>query len=463
MQLNGWDHALKVTSDGKGLVGHAGAILLRKAADQAGLSGVLSAALRKKNAYPLFDRGIVLVSVAVSIALGATSMSDIALLAHLAPVLGGPERPDSPPRPRAGRRPCHAGQDRPRPRESPRARLDADRRHRRGFPWPVIAGKELTGWVVIDMDATLVTAYSDKEGAAPTWRKGYSFHPLGAWCRNTRECLAMKLRPGNAGSNTFTDHEEVLAAALKQGPLPVPAQGHGPRRRRRRQPRPHRPPAGPFLPAQDHAVHLRLDDHAGRRGRHPAAPGPRVEARHRPGRQHRGGQGRRRDHRPDGQGGELARRTALDRPPREAVPPAGAQPHRLREGDRLAVLDHLHEHPRLRHRGVPGSHHPQYIDVVHREHAVVETAGVRTAKAMGLRGLPSKTWQVNAGWVTAANIAADLAAWTRLLGHAGELGSATPARIPSATGSGTSPRNWPPTPATRPSPSAPTGPGPKRS
>jgi hypothetical protein len=66
--------------------------------------------------------------------------------------------------------------------------------------------------------------------------------------------------------------------------------------------------------------------------------------------------------------------------------------------------------------GVPGSHHPQYIDVVHREHAVVETGGVRTAKAMGLRNLPSKTWQVNCGWVIAANIAADLTAWTRLLG-----------------------------------------------
>src|SRR5579863_8434397 len=38
--------------------------------------------------------------------------------------------------------------------------------------------------------------------------------------------------------------------------------------------------------------------------------------------------------------------------------------------------------------GVPGGHHPQYIDVVHRQHAVVETAGVRTAKAMGLRNLP---------------------------------------------------------------------------
>ena len=67
-------------------------------------------------------------------------------------------------------------------------------------------------------------------------------------------------------------------------------------------------------------------------------------------------------------------------------------------------------------RDVPGSHHPQYIDTVHREYAAVETAGFRTAKAMGLRNLLSKSWQVNTGWVIAANIAADLAAWTRLLG-----------------------------------------------
>src|SRR5487761_1023293 len=86
MQLNGWDRALKVTSGGKGLVGHAGAILLRKAADQAGLTAGLSAALRKNGTSPLLDRGIVLVSMAAAIALGATSMSDIALLAHLAPL-----------------------------------------------------------------------------------------------------------------------------------------------------------------------------------------------------------------------------------------------------------------------------------------------------------------------------------------------------------------------------------------
>src|SRR5208282_5044225 len=87
-----------------------------------------------------------------------------------------------------------------------------------GFPHLAVAGKVLEGCVVIDMDATLVTARSDKEGAAATWKKGYGFHPLGAWCRNTRECLAMLLRPGNAGSNTFTDHQEVLAAALRQFP-----------------------------------------------------------------------------------------------------------------------------------------------------------------------------------------------------------------------------------------------------
>ena len=88
MQHNAWDHALKVTGDGAGLVGHAGAILLRKAADQAGLTAWLGAALQKAGKSPLFSRGIVLVSVAAAIALGATSMSDIAVLGHLSPVLG---------------------------------------------------------------------------------------------------------------------------------------------------------------------------------------------------------------------------------------------------------------------------------------------------------------------------------------------------------------------------------------
>jgi len=46
--------------------------------------------------------------------------------------------------------------------------------------------------------------------------------------------------------------------------------------------------------------------------------------------------------------------------------------------------------------GVPASHHPQYIDVTHREHAVVED-GVRTGKAMGLRNVEDLAGQLRLG------------------------------------------------------------------
>ena len=188
MQLNGWDRALKVTADGNGLVGHAGAVLLRKAADQLGLTAGLSAALRGKGSSPLLDRGVVLVSLAMAIALGATSMSDIALLAHLSPVLG-----DAPSGPTARRALDLAGNPRMLERIA-RARAKARGRAWElieatpaGFPWLAVAGKTLAGWLVIDMDATLVTARSDKEGAAPTWKKGYGFHPLGAHTEYSHE------------------------------------------------------------------------------------------------------------------------------------------------------------------------------------------------------------------------------------------------------------------------------------
>jgi hypothetical protein len=219
MQHNGWDHALKVTADGAGLAGHAGAVLLRKAAGQAGLTAGLAAALWKAGKSPVFDRGVVLVSVAAAIALGATSMSGIAVLVHLAPVLG-----DAPGAPAVRRALGLAGTPAMLDRI---ARAHARARARvwqliedttAGFPWLVIAGKALTGWLVIDLDATLVTASSDKQGAAPAWKKGYGFHPLGGWLASTRECLAMLLRPGNAGPDTFTDHKEVLAAAIRQIP-----------------------------------------------------------------------------------------------------------------------------------------------------------------------------------------------------------------------------------------------------
>jgi hypothetical protein len=418
MQLNGWDRALKVTADGKGLVGHAGAVLLRKASDQLGLTAGLSAAMLRKGSSPLLDRGTVLVSLAVAIALGATSMSDIALLAHLSPVLGA-----APSGPTARRALDLAGSPRVLDRIA-RARAKA-REHAwsliektpAGFPWLAVAGKTLTGWLVIDMDATLVTARSDKEGAAPTWKKSYGFHPLAAWCANTRECLNMLLRPGNAGSNTFTDHEQVLAAALKQVParfrraVLVRVDGAGashdlighllslssPRKKVLFT------CGWTIMPADEDAIRS-LPAGAWQPG---AAQDGAAE-----------------------EGKDVAEITGLTA--RAANWPGGLRwiVRRVKPSRRQARNLTAYEKetgwryniictniPDAGIAGVPGSHHPQYIDVLHREHAVVETAGVRTAKAMGLRNLPSKTWQVNAGWVLAANIAADLAAWTRLLGH----------------------------------------------
>ena len=107
-----WDHGLRVTAEAEGLVGHAGAVLLRKLADQAGLTAALGPALARAGKFPLVDRGVALVSMAVAIMLGATSMNDITLLARHAPVLGA-----EPSERRCGEagagRSGHPGQDRP--------------------------------------------------------------------------------------------------------------------------------------------------------------------------------------------------------------------------------------------------------------------------------------------------------------------------------------------------------------
>ena len=85
-------------------------------------------------------------------------------------------------------------------------------------------------------DATLLTAHSDKENAAPTWKKGFGFHPLLCYLDRPDvsggEALAGLLRPGNAGSNTAADHVKVLdlaIAALPDDARPRPGQTDGPK------------------------------------------------------------------------------------------------------------------------------------------------------------------------------------------------------------------------------------------
>ena len=87
--------------------------------------------------------------------------------------------------------------------------------------------------LIIDLDATLVTSHSDKQHAAPTFKRGFGHHPLKAYLDHgpsgSGEPLATLLRPGNAGYNTAADHIAVTREGLKQ--LPTYRPGTRPGRR----------------------------------------------------------------------------------------------------------------------------------------------------------------------------------------------------------------------------------------
>jgi hypothetical protein len=205
-------------------------VLLRKLADQCGLTSAPGAALGRKGTCPLIDRGMALVSMAVAIAPGAASMSDIAVRARQEPVVGAAPGGTTVRRTLQLADPATLDKT-ARARAAVRARVRQLTCARpAGFPWLAIAGKLLAGWLVIDLDATLITARSGKEGAAPTFRSGYGFHPLGAWLADTAESLAMLLRPGNAGSDTFAGHLRPgkEAAPAQSEPVPPGTPGHLP-------------------------------------------------------------------------------------------------------------------------------------------------------------------------------------------------------------------------------------------
>lgn len=69
-----WDRTLSVTCDGKGLVGHSGAVLLRKLADRVGLTDSLATVLSSSTANGWRQRAAVLVQLAVMIALGSRNL-----------------------------------------------------------------------------------------------------------------------------------------------------------------------------------------------------------------------------------------------------------------------------------------------------------------------------------------------------------------------------------------------------
>jgi len=187
-------------------VSHAGSALLAQVADKLGLTRALSLRLAVlKQRRRGHDPGWVIRDLAVMLADGGECVSDLGA-AREQEALFGKVASDS-----TAFRTVDRIASTPGLLDALRA---AHARARERF-WELHGAPQR---LTIDVDATLITAHSEKEKAAGNYKHGYGFHPLGAYADETRESLSMMLRPGNAGSNTAADHVTVIDRALAQIP-----------------------------------------------------------------------------------------------------------------------------------------------------------------------------------------------------------------------------------------------------
>jgi hypothetical protein len=211
---------VRVDTTGAGVVSQAGGVALVETLRAAGLDSGLSVALsswRKPTAR--HDPGKVITDLAITLALGGDCLADVALLRGEPSVFGAVASD-----PTVSRTIDALAADVSRAL----AAINTARARARAAVWSA-AGKHAPDHgisakapVVIDVDATLVTAHSEKELAAPTYKRGFGFHPLWTFAdhgaQGTGEPLSCLLRKGNAGSNTAVDHVTVVRAALAQLP-----------------------------------------------------------------------------------------------------------------------------------------------------------------------------------------------------------------------------------------------------
>jgi hypothetical protein len=212
----------RLAVDGRGVrvLPNAGAVLLLRTAGAVGLDAVLAQALAPwRRPTARHDPGKVLLDLAVSLAVGGDCLADLAQL-RSAPEVFGPVASD----PTVSRLIDTLAADAP----AALAAIAAARAAARAQAWELAGQRapdhdtDASRPLVIDVDATLVTAHSEKECAAPTFKRGFGHHPLWAFCDHgpdgTGEPLSFLLRAGNAGSNTVVDHIAVIRAALAQLP-----------------------------------------------------------------------------------------------------------------------------------------------------------------------------------------------------------------------------------------------------
>jgi hypothetical protein len=258
----------------------------------------------------------------------------------------------------------------------------------------VRARPELT---VIDVDATLTSAYSAKDEAAGNFKGGYGHHPLLCYLDETGEAPAAILRPGNAGSNTAADHKQLLDLALEQldpqaleGEILVRADGAG---------------ATHELTVSCREANMRFsfgfDLTEAVREAIIQMPETAWEQAIR-------ADGSERQH---SQAAEITDRVELSSWPEESR--LIARRTKLKEGDQQSFADHDGYRLAVFLTDQRGDNVPQ-LDLTHRGHARVEDR-IRQGKDCGLRNLPFKSFAHNQVWLWLVQLAQDLLAWTAQL------------------------------------------------
>ena len=196
---------VEVSADGEGLASHVGFALVVELADRVGLTEALSDALAGTRERRSADNpGRVLRDVAVMLADGGDCVTDLDAYRGQERLFGA----------RASETTTHRvlkSIDEPL-----LGKIRAARAAARARAWDAGARPQT---ITLNIDATLLSAHSDKERAVGTYKHGYGFHPLGCWLDETGEALAAILRPGNAGANTAEDHFVVLGLSLAQLPV----------------------------------------------------------------------------------------------------------------------------------------------------------------------------------------------------------------------------------------------------
>jgi hypothetical protein len=391
--------SFEVTTDGAGVVGHAGAALLRELADRLELTDAL--AWRAPAGRRRHPDAAVLRDMAVMLADGGDCLSDLAVLREQ-PELFGPVAST----PTAWRVIERLAQD-----PDGLARLRLARAHARGRAWAA-GGDPEVGLLVIDIDATLVTAHSDaKEGAEGTYKHTFGFHPLLAYLDRGAapgEPLAGLLRPGNGAACDARDLIELVDLALAQLPRSASDQSVLVRS----------DSAGASTRLAWHlrgqgvgfSVGMPIDAHVREAvlAQPEAAWTPAIDA--------------------DGQlrhGAEVVELTGwVDL----HTWPAGTRAICRREdahpGAQLRFTDHDGHRFQVFLTDQP---HPDLgtLELRHRQRARVEDR-IRAAKATGLANLPFDRWRRNTVWLELVLAAQDLTAWAQALLLDGELAVAEP-------------------------------------